>query len=596
MANRTRLEDVGKILVDTAMGRKKADLVVKSGCLVNVNSGEVLEGIDVAVKCGRIATLGALDYTIGDETTVIDAQGRYVAPGFLDGHVHIESSMITLTQFARAVMPHGSTTVFIDPHEIANVFGIEGIKLMLDEAKHSPLKVFVCIPSCVPSSPGFETTGAEITSKDVEEALKWDQVIGLGEVMNYPGVLHGDQEVYEKIRATIKAGKVVEGHADSLLNRELATYAAAGITSCHESTRKIDGVQRLRLGLYAMIREGSAWRDVADVVKCITEERLNARHAILVTDDRDPKALISQGHVDHVVRRAIEEGVDPITAIQMATLNPSEHFGVSRDIGSIAPSRCADILILNSLSRVDLDTVIADGKVVAKDGKMLIDLGATRYPASARKSIHLKRQLTADDFSVPTPRKKGKVEVRIIGVTDGKSLTSHLKDEVEVENGKVQSNAEKDITKVAVVERHKLTGNISIGFVRGFGLKFGAVASSVAHDSHNILALGLNDCDMAEAVNILASINGGLVAVKNSEIIGCVRLPIGGLISDKPVEKVCRQLNKLDQAWRKLGCTMKSPFMTMSLLALPVLPELRITDKGLVDTENSRFVSLFTEN
>ena len=594
-ANRTRLEDVAKVLVDTAMGRDKADLVIKGGCLVNVNSGEVLEGVGVAVKCGRIATVGAVDYVTGDETMVIDAERRYVAPGFLDGHVHVESSMITLTQFARAVMPRGTTTVFTDPHEIANVFGVRGVRLMLEEAKRLPLKVLVCVPSCVPSAPAFETTGAEITRKEVEEALKWDGVIGLGEMMNYPGVLTGDEEVYEKIRKALRAGKVVEGHADSLLDGELAAYAAAGITSCHESTRKIDGVQRLRLGLYAMIREGSAWRDVAEVIKCVTEERLDPRHVVLVTDDRDPKALVCEGHVDHVVRRAIEEGVDPITAIQMATLNTAEHFGVSADVGSIAPGKCADLIILNSLSRVELGTVIADGVILAKDGKMLIDIAPWRYPTFVRRSIHLKRPLTTADFLVRSPKEKGGIKVRIIGVTDGKSLTDHLEDELVVQNGKVQSSGKKDTAKVAVVERHRGTGNIGLGFVRGFGLKCGAVASSVAHDSHNLLVLGLDDPDMAEAVNILASMGGGIVAVKDSEVIGSVALPIGGLISNRPLEKVYTQLAKLDEAWRKLGCTLGSPFMTMSLLALPVLPELRITDKGLVDTKQFKFVSLFVE-
>lgn len=595
-ANRTRLEDVAKILVDTAMGRQKADLVIKGGFLVNVNSGEVLEGVGVAVKRGRIATVGAVDYMTGDETVVIDAEGRYIAPGFLDGHVHVESSMITLTQFARAVMARGTTTVFTDPHEIANVFGVRGVRLMLEEAEGLPLKVFVCVPSCVPSAPAFETTGAEITRKEVEEALKWDGVIGLGEMMNYPGVLTGDEEVYEKIRAALRAGKVVEGHTDSLLDGELAAYAAAGIASCHESTRKIDGVQRLRLGLYTMIREGSAWRDVGEVVKCVTEERLDPRHVILVTDDRDPKALVCEGHVDHVVRRAIEEGVDPITAIQMATLNTAEHFGVSMDIGSIAPGRCADIIILNSLSRVELGTVIADGVILAKDGKMLIDIAPRRYPTFVRRSIHLKRPLTTADFSVEAPKEKGGIKVRIIGVTDGESLTDHLEDELVVQNGKVQSSGEKDTAKVAVVERHKGTGNIGLGFVRGFGLKCGAVASSVAHDSHNIMVLGLNDRDMVGAVNLLASLGGGILAVKDGEVMGSVRLPIGGLISSEPVEEVCKQLDRLGEVWRKLGCAMESPFMTMSLLALPVLPELRITDRGLVDTKNFKFVSLFVEN
>jgi len=592
LVKRTKLEDVTKLLVSTALGMEKADLLVSGGNLVNVNSGELLENVDVAVKKDRVALIGRADHTIGNKTTVIDATDKYIVPGFLDGHVHVESSMVTATQFAKAVLPHGTTGVFIDPHEIANIFGLKGVKLMLDEARSLPLKVFVCIPSCVPAAPSFETSGAEISPADVEEAIKWDEVIGLGEVMNYPGVLHCDEKVHEEIRITLHANKVVEGHSDGLLDKELAAYVAAGITSCHEATRKIDGAQRLRLGLYTMMREGSAWRDVAEVIKCVTEQKLDTRHAILVTDDRHPKTLMMQGHVDDVVRRAIEEGVDPIAAVQMATLNAAEHFKVSRDIGSVAPSKCADIIILDSLSKVSIDTVIADGVVVAKHGRMLVDLASPKYPDFVKRSIRLKRQLTAEDFVVKAPIEEGKVKVHVIGVVEAKTFTKHLQEELPVEKGKVQLSLGKDIAKVAVVERHKLTGNIGLGFVGGFGLKEGAVASSVAHDSHNLLVVGMNDYDMAVAVNKLAEVGGGMTAVKNGETIGIVELPIAGLMSDEPVEKVSGQVEKLYKAWVALGCTMASPFMTMSLLALPVLPELRITDTGLVDTQKFQFVNL----
>lgn len=595
LVKRTRLEEVTKLLVSTALGREKADLVVRGGNLVNVNSGELLEDMDVAVKKDRIALIGRADHTIGNKTTVIDASEKYLVPGFLDGHVHIESSMVTATQFARAVLPHGTTGVFIDPHEIANVFGLKGVKLMLDEARDLPLKVFACIPSCVPAAPNFETSGAEINPADVEEAIKWEEVVGLGEVMNYPGVLHCDEKIHEEIRISLHANKVVEGHSDGLLDTELAAYAAAGIASCHESTRKIDGVQRLRLGLYTMMREGSAWRDVAEVIKCLTEQKMDTRHAVLVTDDRHPETLMTQGHVDDLVRRAIEEGVDPITAVQMATLNTAEHFRVSRDIGSVAPSKCADILILNSLSKVSIDTVIADGVVVAKQGRMLVDLAPPKYPDFVKRSIHLKRQLTAENFVVNAPIREGKVKVHVIGVVEAKVFTRHLQEELPVEKGRVRLSVGKDIAKVAVVERHKLTGNIGLGFVSGFGFKEGAVASSVAHDSHNLLVVGMNDYDMAIAVNKLAEVGGGMNAVKNGETKGMVELPIAGLMSDQPVEKVSEQVEKLYKAWVALGCTMASPFMTMSLLALPVLPELRITDKGLVDTQKFRLLDLFVE-
>jgi adenine deaminase len=589
---RTKLEDVTKLLVSTALGRRKADLVIKGGNLVNVHSGELLEDVNIAIKKGRIALVGNADHTIGNRTTVIDATGKYVAPGFLDGHVHVESSMVTLTQFARAVLPHGTTSVFIDPHEIADVFGLKGVKLMLDEARGLPLKVFVCIPSCVPAAPEFETAGAEIAVRDVEEALAWNGVIGLGEVMNYPGVLQNDEKIHAEIEATLRANKVVEGHFSGLLNTELAAYASAGISSCHESTRKVEGVQKLRQGFCLMIREGSAWRDLAEVIKCVTEDKLDSRHVVLVTDDRHPETLIVEGHIDDVVRKAIEEGVDPLTAFQMATINTAEHFGVSRDIGSITPGKCADILILGSLSEVSVDMVIADGIVVARKGKMTVSLASPEYPRFVRSSIRLHRSLKPEDFVIKASIERGKVKVRVIGVAEGKAVTKQLEKELAVKAGEVRPSLKLDVAKVAVIERHKRTGNIGLGFVSGFGINQGAVASSVAHDSHNLIVVGMNDSDMATAVNKLAEVGGGIAAVKNGEIIGMVDLPIAGLMSNQPIEKVCEQVEGLSEAWTRLGCTMASPFMTMSLLALPVLPKIRITDKGLVDTKRFQFVSL----
>jgi adenine deaminase len=589
---RTKLEDVTKLLVSTALGRRKADLVIKGGNLVNVHSGELLEDVNIAIKKGRIALVGNADHTIGNRTTVIDATGKYVAPGFLDGHVHVESSMVTLTQFARAVLPHGTTSVFIDPHEIADVFGLKGVKLMLDEARGLPLKVFVCIPSCVPAAPEFETAGAEIAVRDVEEALAWNGVIGLGEVMNYPGVLQNDEKIHAEIEATLRANKVVEGHFSGLLNTELAAYASAGISSCHESTRKVEGVQKLRQGFCLMIREGSAWRDLAEVIKCVTEDKLDSRHVVLVTDDRHPETLMVEGHIDDVVRKAIEEGVDPLTAFQMATINTAEHFGVSRDIGSITPGKCADILILGSLSEVSVDMVIADGIVVARKGKMTVSLASPEYPRFVRSSIRLHRSLKPEDFVIKASMERGKVKVRVIGVAEGKAVTKQLEKELAVKAGEVRPSLKLDVAKVAVIERHKRTGNIGLGFVSGFGINQGAVASSVAHDSHNLIVVGMNDSDMATAVNKLAEVGGGIAAVKNGEIIGMVDLPIAGLMSNQPIEKVCEQVEGLSEAWTRLGCTMASPFMTMSLLALPVLPKIRITDKGLVDTKRFQFVSL----
>lgn len=590
---RTKLEEVTTLLVGTGMGREKADLVVKGGTLVNVNSRELLENMDIAVKKDRIVIVGKADHTVGKNTVVIDAKGKYVVPGFLDGHVHVESSMLTLTQFARAILPRGTTTVFIDPHEIANVLGLNGARLMIDEAKLLPLKVFVCVPSCVPAAPDFETSAAELTVEDIAEALNWEGVIALGEVMDYLGVLNGNSKMHGEIQAALRMGKGVEGHANSLLNEELAAYAAAGASSCHESTRAIDGVQRLRLGMYTMIREASAWRDLAEVIKCVTKYGLDSRHISLVTDDRHCETLLKDGHIDAVVRRAIQEGVDPVVAVQMATLNTAEHFGVNRDTGSIAPSKYADILILDNLAEVNVRTVIADGVIIAKDGRLLRDLASPRYPLTVKKTVRLKRPIKPGDFKVRAPFNKATVEVRVIGVVEGKATSIHLQRTLTVENGEVIPSTIKDIVKVAVVERHKRTGNICVGFVEGFGLKKGAVASSVAHDSHNLIVIGVSESDMAMAVNALADVGGGIVAVQNGKTVGLVELRIAGLMSDERPEIVCGKIKGLQKAWKKLGCAIESPFMSLSLLTLPVLPELRITDKGLVDVKEFKFISLF---
>lgn len=587
------LENVTKLLVSTALGHEKADLVLKGANLVDVYTGELLEGTDVAIKGDRIALIGKADHTISSDTTVLDSRGKYLAPGFLDGHVHIDDSMLTVTEFARAVLPHGTTGVFMDPHEIANVLGLRGVKLMMDEAKNVPLRVFTCVPSCVPATfPEFETAGAEIGPREVEEALKWDGVVGLAEMMNYPGVLLGDDKVHGEIQATLKAGKIVEGHADSLLGAELAAYAAAGISSCHESIRKIDGLERARLGIYTMIREGFASiRNVAGVIKIVTENRIDPRRVILVTDDRHPGDLVTEGHMDYVVKRAIEEGVDPVTTIQMATLNTAEHYGVDRDIGGIAPGKLADILVLDALSKVSIKTVIVGGIPVAKDGKLIVGLKPPSYPEYARKTVKVKQPLTAKDFVVRAPFERGHLNAHVIGVT-GEVTTKHLVEKLSVEKGEIQPSIEKDIMKIAVIERHKLTGNTGLGFVKGFGFKEGATASTIAHDSHNLLVIGLDNQDMAIATNKLVETGGGIVAVNKGEILGLVKLPIAGLMSDKSLEEVYEEVKKMEDIWIRLGCKIPMPFPTLILLALPVLPELRITDKGLIDTIRFKKIDL----
>ncbi|MEM3389241.1 MAG: adenine deaminase [Thermoproteota archaeon] len=583
-------------LVSGALGRIRASLVIRRGALVNVFTGEIVENTDIAVVDDRIVLLGEAEHTIGPETRIIDAYGKYLTPGFLDGHVHVESSMLTVTQFAKAVLPHGTTTVFIDPHEIANVLGIKGVKMMHDEGLGLPLKVYVSIPSCVPAtSLEFETAGAEIGLKEVEEAFSWRNTIALGEIMNYPGVLSLDPKIIGEVKTALRSSRIVEGHFFGNLNEELNAYVAAGISSDHESVTMEAGLAKLRLGMHVMVREASAWKDLKEVIRMVTERKVNARRICLVSDDREPSDLLKEGHIDHIVRRAIEEGVDPVTSIQMATLNTAEHFKVDGEIGALAPGMIADILILSDLNRVLVDTVIANGRVVARNGRLVAEMPEYQYPEEAKKTVRVGRKLDEKDFKIRVDPNKEVFKVRTIQVVEAKTLTRSMLVDMRQRNGFLEADPEQDIAKVAVVERHRASGNIGIGFVKGFGFKNGAVASTVAHDSHNMLILGVNDRDMALAGNTLAEAGGGMVAVENSRILALLELPIAGLMSDKPVQEVAANVEKLSEAWRRLGCVMTRPFMTMSLLALPVLPELRITDKGLIDTVNFQRTSLILE-
>ncbi|HHY31523.1 MAG TPA: adenine deaminase [Firmicutes bacterium] len=602
---RRPLYDVGRELVATAMGREPADVVIRGGKLVNVHTAEIQDGVDVAVRSGRVALVGDASRCIGPGTRVMDAGGYYLVPGFLDGHVHVESSMMTVREFAKAVLPCGTTAIFMDPHEIANVLGVEGVRLMLEEARGLPLKVFATMPSCVPAAPGFEDGGAVIGPDAIREAMAWDEVAGLGEMMNYPGVLAGDEKVHEEIRQTLKAGKVVTGHYSIPdTGPDLAAYVAAGIISDHESTRAEDALAKLRLGMYAKLREGSAWRDIKATIKSYTETGIDPRHIVLVTDDAHPDTLVTLGHVNHVVRRAIEEGVPPVRAIQMATINTAECFRMSQDLGSIAPGKVADILFIGDLADPRPDRVMADGEIVAEGGRTAVDMPSFAYPDFATRSVRLAKRLEPGDFRItidpgfwagvrPGQAPSRSVRARVIEVIEASALTRHVEIDIPVdENREVRACPEKDVAKVAVVERHRASGTMAVGLVRGFGLSDGAAASTVAHDSHNLLVVGMNDQDMAVAGNILAEAGGGMVVVKGGEPLAFLPLPIAGLMSAEPVERVRAGVEELARAWRALGCTMTSPFMTMALLALPVIPELRITNRGLVDTREFKFVGL----
>jgi adenine deaminase len=592
--NPEQLRELSRSLVEVAMGRRPADLVVRAGRWACVQTGELLEGTDVAVLGERIAYVGPdASHCIGKRTQVIQAEGRYLVPGLLDGHMHIESGMVTITEFVRAVLPRGTTGIFVDPHEIANVLGLEGVRLMVEEAAAQPMHVWVQMPSCVPSAPGLETAGANIGPEEVAQAMGWPGIIGLGEMMNFPAVAAGDPAMHQELAETRAAGKVIGGHyASSDLSRPFHAYAAAGAEDDHEGTRLEDALARARQGMKVMLRLGSAWHDVAAQLPAVTELGLDSRHFILVTDDSHSGTLIHEGHMDRVVRHAVQLGADPMVALQMATLNTAEHFGVSRQVGQIAPGRFADLLLAEDLRQLHADLVIARGKLVAQDGELAIDLPEFRYPARVRASVHLGRALAAADFAVASDGPKPQT-VQVIGVVENQAPTRRLTFEMQPVDGRLGADLARDLAKVALLERHRGTGQVQVGFVHGFGFDQAcAVGSTVAHDSHQMLVVGTDDASMALAANRLAEVGGGLIVVRDGRVAALVELPIAGLMSDERADVVARKAEAVLQAFRECGCRLNNANMQLSLLALVVIPELRISDKGLVDVDRFEVVPL----
>ncbi|MFN2134880.1 MAG: adenine deaminase [Candidatus Promineifilaceae bacterium] len=598
MGARRAWQDMSIELVDVAMGRRPAELVIRNGRWVNVHSGEVIPGSDVAVTGGRIAYVGPdAGHTIGAGTEVIDAAGRYLIPGLCDAHMHVESGMVTVTEFVRAVIPHGTTSMFIDPHEIANVLGLEGVRLMHDEAALMPINVYVQMPSCVPSAPGLETPGSGVSPEDVEEAMSWPGIIGLGEMMNFPGVFNGDPKMHAEMQATLAAGKVIGGHyAAADLGIPFHGYVAGGPADDHEGTRTQDAVARVRQGMKAMLRLGSAWYDVAAQVKAITELGLDSRNFILCTDDSHSGTLVHEGHMDRVVRHAIGQGLRPITAIQMATLNTAVHFGLEKEIGSITPGRTADIIISSDLVSLPIELVIAGGKLVAQGGALMAELPPYVYPAAVLDTVKLARPLTARDFDITALEAAELVTARVIGVIENQAPTVALEVRLKVQDSVVQMDPENDVCQVALVERHRATGSVTNGFVKGFGfIGRCAVASTVAHDSHHMIVVGTDKEEMARAANRLAEVGGGITVFKEGEELALVELPIAGLMSNERAEVVATKAQRMVEAFSTCGCRLNNANMQLSLLALVVIPELRISDLGLVDVTAFEIVPLLID-
>lgn len=587
--------EVAPRLVDVAMGRSQADTVIRGGRWVNVYSGEIIPDTDIAIAAGRFAYVGPdARHAIGENTGIIDADGRYLVPGLCDGHMHVESGMVTVTEFARAVIPHGTTSMFIDPHEIANVLGVPGVRLMHDEAHGLPINVLVQMPSCVPSAPGLELAGAEFGVEDIAGAMDWPNIIGLGEMMNFPGVAANDAGMMGEIAATQAANKTVGGHyASPDLGPPFHAYAAGGAADDHEGTRAEDAIARVRQGMRAMLRLGSAWCDVAEQIKAITGRGIDPRNFILCTDDSHSGTLVNDGHMNRVVRHAIGQGLNPVTAIQMATLNTAQHFGMEREIGSVAPGRRGDLVITSDLPSLPVELVMAGGAVIAENGRIAIELPAFQYPQSARGTVRLGKRLAAADFDISAGEGGNSVRARVIGVIENQAPTRALEADLSVEDGLVAMDRDNDICQIALVERHRATGAVVNGFVSGFGYdKDCAVASTVAHDSHHMIVAGTNKDDMALAANRLGEVGGGVIVVSEGRELALVELPIAGLMSDERSDIVAAKAEKMVAAMAECGCTLNNAYMQHSLLALVVIPELRISDRGIVDATKFEKVDL----
>jgi adenine deaminase len=527
------LYEVTRTMAKVAMGVEKADLVIRNAKLVNVCTAEIQEGIDVAITQGRIALVGDAAHCIGENTKVIEADGQYIAPGFMDAHIHVESAMLTCGEYARAVVPHGTTGIFMDPHEICNVCGPEGVKYMIEDAKNAPLKCMANAPSCVPAVAGFEDTGSSIGPNEIREMMTWDGIVGLGEMMSFPNVLSAEENIHGELAETLKADQVITGHFSIPdTDRGLNAYIASGVRCCHESTRAVDVLEKMRHGMYALMRYGSAWHDMPVIIKAILDNKVEDRFACMISDDTHPDTLVQDGHMDHIIRCAVKEGLDPIKAIQYVTINPATCFRLDHEMGSITPGKCADIVFFDDLNDIRITRTIIDGDVVAENGKMTVEIGKGEVPAFVRDSMHVGKTITPESFQIAAPKgtaPDGTVKARAIEIIPNRVGSYERFVDLKVKNGFVEADTAQDVMKMVVFERHHETGTKGMGFVKGFGFKKGAMAQTVAHDAHNLLVAGTNDEDMALAANTLIECGGGMCAVADGKLLAFVHCRLPGL-------------------------------------------------------------------
>lgn len=566
--------------IDLAYGNIKAEMVLKNAKIVNVFSHEIIDG-DIAIDNGKIVGIGKYD---GLEE--IDMKGKYVSPGFIDGHVHIESSMVSPGEFARAVVPRGTTTIVADPHEIANVSGIDGIKYMIDATEKLPLDVYFMIPSCVPAT-SFENSGAVLKAEDLESIIDHERVLGLGELMDYPGVIYKDKDVIDKVELAHKYNKLIDGHAPEISGKELNAYVSAGILTEHECSTVDEMIDRLRLGMYILIRQGSAARNLEELIKGLTKE--NMTRCLFCTDDKHPEDILADGHIDNNLRLAVEKGIDPISSIKIATINAAQCYGL-KNKGAIALGYDADLVVLDDLEQLNVLQVFKLGEIVAQDKKALFDTIETDT-SKVTNTVNV-GDIEQEDISI----KLKSHSVNVMKLLAHNLVTKKVERKVKVSKGEFEYDDSKDILKLAVIERHKMTGNVGLGLVEGFGLKNGAIASTVAHDSHNIVVIGDNDEDILAAVKEVKRVGGGITISSNGEILSTLDLPIAGLISDRSMEEVNNKLKTmLEISYEKLSVNKDiEPFMTLSFLALPVIPEIKLTDMGLFDVTKFEFIDIET--
>ncbi|MEO8287179.1 MAG: adenine deaminase [Chloroflexota bacterium] len=568
-------------LLAVARGEAEADLVLRGGRLVNVFSGEVYP-VEIAIFRGRIAGVSR-DSGTYNTRDLVELDGEYVAPGFIDAHVHIESSLMLPAEYANAVMPHGTTAVVSDPHEIANVHGLDGIRFMLAASEGLPLHVYVMLSSCVPAT-HMETSGARLGVDDLATLIDEPRVLGIAEMMNYPGVVGGTDDMVDKARLGHAAGIRVDGHAPLVGGITLQAYATAGISSDHESVSAAEALEKLRAGIQVLIREGSTARNLDAILPMVTQT--TARFCSWATDDKQPDDLEAQGHIDHNIRRAVAQGLDPILAIQMASINTARHYGLN-DMGAIAPGYQADLVTFRDLNDIRITRTYASGKLVAVDGKMLERVVNRVQPP--KNNMLGGDFLSIDSFRIEALGRRA----RVIGVLPDQIVTKASVVDCKIEDGAVVADTTHDVLKMAVIERHRNSANVGLGLVKGLGLKAGALASSIAHDSHNVVVVGASDSEMLLAAQTVFQMGGGIAAVRGGEVMGRLPLTVAGLMSDQPLPVVRDALRGLLAAAKELGCPLANPYMQMAFLALPVIPELKLTDLGLVDVTKFELCPLF---